>query len=173
MKKLKNIIIFILIFVTIAGIILPKEVKDLDEIWNYNFAKNIADGRIPYRDFNMLQTPAISFWVAIFLKIFSNELIVVRILAIFLNTTILFMCYKILQKLKINNYINAFVVIYLLFFLLKPHFCLDYNFANLLIALIIIYIELTELEKNECLLKENKIKDFWIIGILSRYCNMY
>lgn len=172
MKKLKNILIFIIIFILMAAIILPKEISDLDEIWNYNFAKNIAEGRVPYRDFNMLQTPALSFFVAIFFKIFSNELIITRILSIFLNTTILFLCSKILARLRINSYINGFMLLGL-FWLLKPHFCLDYNFANLLILLIIIYIELGELERKEFLLKENKKKDFYLIGLLSRSCLMY
>lgn len=45
-----------------------------DEIWNYSFAKNIAEGMVPYKDFHMLQTPLFAFIEAIFLKILGNNL---------------------------------------------------------------------------------------------------
>lgn len=54
-QKIAEILLFILIFLAILSIILQKEIKDLDEIWNYTFAKNISEGIIPYKDFNMLQ----------------------------------------------------------------------------------------------------------------------
>ena len=61
MKKNKNnyielIIIFILTFLfTILNKV------TYDEIWNYGFSYNIANGLMPYRDFNMVLTSFISF----------------------------------------------------------------------------------------------------------------
>ena len=49
MKKiLKDLAIFCILAIIIAGIILPRELNNLDEIWNFNFARNIANGLMPY-----------------------------------------------------------------------------------------------------------------------------
>ena len=48
-RNVKDIIVFVLIFIAIASSILIREVNDLDELWNYNFAKNISD-RIIFMD---------------------------------------------------------------------------------------------------------------------------
>lgn len=66
----QSILIFIGILLIISPVILSRQLNNLDEIWNYNFAKNIADGLIPYKDFNMLQTPLLPFINGLILKIF-------------------------------------------------------------------------------------------------------
>lgn len=62
-KKSAICIIFYLVFlfVLFLSVLLPRNLNNLDEIWNFNFARNIANGLIPYNDFNMLQTPLLSF----------------------------------------------------------------------------------------------------------------
>ena len=61
MKKiLKDLAIFCILAIIIAGIILPRELNNLDEIWNFNFARNIANGLMPYRAFNIVKTPLLS-----------------------------------------------------------------------------------------------------------------
>ncbi len=84
MKK-KDIIILIAIISIVMAIILPRDLGNLDEIWNYNFAKNIAEGRVPYKDFNMVQTPLLPMIASIFLKLIANELLIMRILAIIMR----------------------------------------------------------------------------------------
>lgn len=70
MKQNKNIIlnfiIFIIIFFIVASVILTRPLSNLDEIWNYNFARNVADGLIPYKDFNMVTTPLLPFICSLF-----------------------------------------------------------------------------------------------------------
>lgn len=68
----KNGLIFLFLLILIAPIILTKEIGDLDELWNYNFARNVFDGLIPYRDFNMVQTPMLPSIASIGLKIFRK-----------------------------------------------------------------------------------------------------
>ena len=140
-KVLFEIILFIIFAIFISSIILNKPIGDMDEIWNYNFASNISKGLVPYKDFNMVQTPLLAIVTGIILKIFSNSLIVTRILAILLSTSILFLSYKICDKLKINKSINLLAVAGLLI-LLSKSFSLDYNFFALFLTLIIIYLEL-------------------------------
>ena len=61
---------------------------------------------IDYKDFNIVVTPLLSIICGIVLKIICDQLIVMRILAIILCTVILFITYKILQKLKVNKYLT-------------------------------------------------------------------
>ena len=102
-KGIYNLLLFILIFFCIASIILLRPLDDLDEIWNYNFARNILDGKFAYKDFNMLQTPLLPLVSSMFLKIFGNELFVMRLLAVTLCTVIFFLEYKILKRLYIQR----------------------------------------------------------------------
>ena len=162
-KLLKNILIILILFLTVSAVIIPRELNNLDELWNYNFARNIADGLLPYKDFNMVQMPLLPIICGTILKLTFNELIVMRILAVLLITAILFVTYKIFENLKINQYIiNILIIgIYLLFY---KHFCIDYNFGVLLIIIISIYCELKSLSKGKEILDVSK-NDFGL-GIL-------
>lgn len=163
-KVLRDIIIFILIAITISITILVKNLENYDELWNYNFAKNIAEGKLPYKDFNMIQMPLLPIICAFFLKIFANELIVIRILATLLNSAILFSTYKILELLKVNKY-GIYIALVLFYFLYRDYLlCMDYNFAVLLICILLIYFELKFVDKNKNLLISNFKYDF-ILGI--------
>lgn len=146
-KYAKNILIFLALLILISAVILPRELSNLDEIWNYNFARNVADGRLPYKDFNMIQTPLLPLICGGILRIVGNELIVMRIIACILCASILFITYKIMDKLKINT-ILSLIVIAFLYYMLIPYFTIDYNFANIFIELIIVYLELKFLDKN-------------------------
>lgn len=170
LKKIlnSNIFIFIIIFLMVSPIILSRSLNNLDEIWNYNFARNIADGLIPYKEFNMIITPLLSFICGLFLKIFGNELITMRILACILISSIFFIIYLILKKCKINKYYILNVLL-LLFILLKEHFCIDYNFAILFLTLILIYLELNYFSKNTNYFKGSLFFHFFI-GLLSGCC---
>ena len=143
-----NISIFLIIALAIAVVVIPKAIGNLDELWNFNFANNVENGLVPYRDFNMVQTPLLPMVNAIFLAIFGNELIVMRILACLLCAGVLFTFYKILNLLKANKGVSLFVVM-ALFYMLKDYFCMDYNFAVLFVTLIIIYIELKRILYNK------------------------
>lgn len=59
--KLIDISFFVIMMLLFAATVLIRNLANLDEIWNFNFARNIANGFIPYNDFNMLQTPLLSF----------------------------------------------------------------------------------------------------------------
>lgn len=171
MKKVKKecFIIAILLLI-LTSIIMVKPLNDLDEIWNYNFARNIVDGNMPYKDFNMIQMPLVPEICAIFLNLLGNELIIMRIIAILLCTIILFISYKILEVLKVNKWLNYAFLIFLIY-ILKDHFRIDYNFFVLFNVLWIIYIELKSIREKktkEELLTSSK-KDI-VLGILAGIC---
>lgn len=139
-SRVKELLIFVFIVIVCFSSIFINTIGNLDELWNYNFARNIFDGLVPYRDFNMVQMPLTAIVCAIFLSIFGNQLIVMRFLAVIIMSLIFFLSYKIL-KLVTNSSIANFLLIGLLF-LFKDILCIDYNYAVLLIALCLLYIEL-------------------------------
>lgn len=160
MKKLKNVIFWAGIFITILTYILVKPLSDLDEVWNFNIARCISTGLIPYKDISMITTTLLSFITAIFLKIFGAEMFVTRILAAILATVNLILVYKICRKVDIPKQI-AGVLVLTITFLLKDYFCLDYNFLVLAIGLAIILLEVTNIKK-----EKSAIKNQIFIGLL-------
>ena len=137
----KNILLVLSIFVIIFSIIIIKPITDLDEIWNYNTARVISEGIVPYKDISMITTPLLPMITAIFLKTIANEVIVSRILASILWTGILFTTYKILKEENICLILTAIIG-----FICRDIYCIDYNVTVLLISLIILYSELKNIE---------------------------
>ena len=125
---------------------------DLDEIWNYNVARNIANGLIPYKDISTITTPLMPMINSIFLKIFGDELIVMRVLAAILGTSILYTIFKLFKKL--TNEVNiSLIITFSIGLLLQDIYCIDYNYLVLFITLIITYLELKN-KKNNTKFKE-------------------
>ncbi len=102
-KWLKDILIYLGLAVIVSGNVLNQPLGNLDEAWVYNFARCISEGLLPYKDISMIITPLFPMICAGFLKIFGNELLTMRILECFETAAILFMIYKIMQRLKINE----------------------------------------------------------------------
>ena len=100
---IKNILIYLGFAAIISGYVFTQALDSLDEIWVYNFARGIANGLLPYKDISMIITPLFPAICAIFLKVFSNEMIVLRVIEVFVTAGIVFTIYKIMKKLKINK----------------------------------------------------------------------
>ena len=167
MKK-KQILLITFIFITVLSMIIIKTISNLDELWNYNTARAISEGLIPYKDISMITTPLLPMVTAIFLKLIANEIIVSRILAALFWTGILFTIYKIFTLL-IKEENTSLIVTALIGILCRDIYCIDYNIVVLFIALVILYQELKDI-KNKT--KYNKKKDVTLRNI-SRTCNMY
>lgn len=166
---IKGIGFFIVTIILVASCVLTKNLGGLDEIWNFNFANQMANGLVPYRDFNMIQTPLLPMIASVFLKLFGSELIITRLLGVLLGSGILFLLYHILKTLKVNLYIRltSFLV---LFLLLKPYFTLDYNFAILFLVLLIILLELKKHKAEKRGMKERYDLAIGILAGLSICC---
>ena len=100
---IKNILIYLGFAAIISGYVFTQALDSLDEIWVYNFARGIANGLLPYKDISMIITPLFPAICAIFLKVFGNEMIVLRVIEVFVTAGIVFTIYKIMKKLKINK----------------------------------------------------------------------
>lgn len=160
-KIIKNILLYIGLALMVSGNVIIQNLSNLDEIWVYNFARGIAEGLLPYKDISMIITPIFPMISAIFLRIFGNEMFVLRILECFETAAILFFIYKIMIRLKINKGVGLLSVISF-YFVFIDIFCFDYNWTVLLVALILLYIELKD---KEPLLYDLK-KDL-LLGILT------
>ena len=164
-EKIYNFLLFILIFLSTLSIILLKPLNNLDEIWNYNFARNVADGLVPYKDFSMLQMPLLPIICGIILKIFTNQLIIMRILAALLDSAIIYTSYKLFNILNIKKEV-CILFTFIIGSLLYDLLCIDYNYATLLFVLIIIYYEIKWYQQDAKLVSYHFKRDF-ILGLLA------
>lgn len=167
-KLLKIIFVIVSLLLYNSSILLIKKLTDLDELWNFNFANNMANGLVPYRDFNMIQMPLLPMIASIFLKIFGQEVIMMRFLAVCLTTYIEITIFLILEKLEIKDYIKYLILIFICY-IITPYIAIDYNYMIIAILLTIIYIETDKYLKNGKLLIYNLKIDF-IIGLLAGLC---
>ena len=110
-KILKNKILFIGFMLIASGNAFVQAFSNLDEIWIYNFARCIVDGLLPYRDFSIIITPLFPMISAIFLKIFGNEMVVLRGIEVIEIAAILFMTFKVLKRLNVNKGVALILVL--------------------------------------------------------------
>ena len=164
----KDILIIFFIFIIVFSIIIIKPINNLDEIWNYNTARAVSEGLIPYREISMITTPILPFITALFLKIIANEILISRILATVLWTGILYTTYKIFEKLFEEENI-ALICVALIGILCRDIYCIDYNVAVLFITLVVLYNELKDIYNVQ---KINKKKEF-LIRFINWFGNMY
>ncbi len=76
-----------------------RQMGNVDEIWNYTFGNNMAQGLVPYRDFNLLQTPAFAAIHGLALMLFGRELLVTRLLGALLFAGICQLLYLLSARL--------------------------------------------------------------------------
>ena len=158
MKKIikKEYLLIAFIGLMVLSTVLIKPLGDLDEVWNYNIAKNVAEGKIVYKEISFITTPLQPFICAIFLKFLSNELIVMRILVAVLGSAILYLVFKMAKCLTKETNISMILTI-AIGYLFRNNYSIDYNFMVLLFSLGITYLELKTQQKD---------KSLWI-GILA------
>ena len=143
-KVKKYILVFFLVY--IFCFLYSFFISDIfnDEIWNYGFSYNIANGLVPYRDFNMIVTPLYSFLVAFFIRIFGGYLWSIHLFNGVVLTAIIYFSYR-----KIG--IKSLILIPFIFLNCYP----GYNIFSLLVILVL--LNLVD--------KEFKYKDY-ILGLL-------
>ena len=153
--------------ITFSGII-NKPIADLDEIWNFNTAKQIGSGLIPYREISMITTPLTSWVTAIFLNIIGVNILNFRILTAIIISLIALVTMLVCKELT-GKKLFAFVTTMILTSMLLISYRLDYNVTTILLALIVLLAEL-KLKKKYSQEIKGKLP-IWanhlIIGILS------
>ena len=130
LKKYRPILCFIVVFLLYFVYCQYLLAISSDEIWEYGYGYNIANGLIPYRDFNMVVTPLYPYLVAIFIKVFGPYLFSAVILNAFLLTATIFVMYKLVGK-------YAIVLFPFLLFFPYP----TYNNLALFLFVLFIYVK--------------------------------
>ena len=152
-----NILFCMAIFAFVFSGILKDTVTDLDELWNYNTARAIMHGLIPYKEISMITTPLLPFLVSIILRIFGDKLLIFRIAEGILLTAIFYLSYVLSFKLTKKRTIGVLCSLTLAY-IYKSEFAMDYNYFVLMIMMI---IQILEIKKAE----NKKISYDIIIGI--------
>ena len=151
-KKIINILIqfsiFALSLVLFLVARLTAPATDLDEVWNYNTANAFAMGLIPYKQVSMITTPLLPMVNSIFLKIFFNGIITYRVVMGIIFALIVLFIYLIIRELS-NKRLLSYICAFFMGTLLIKNFLLDYNYLFLLIVLMIAFLEVRDLKKNE------------------------
>ena len=151
-KKIINILIQFSIF-TLSLVLflvarLTASATDLDEVWNYNTANAFAMGLIPYKQVSMITTPLLPMINSIFLKIFFNGIITYRVVMGIIFALIVLFIYLIIRELSSKGLLS-YICAFFIGTLLINKFLLDYNYLFLLIVLVIAFLEVRDLKKNE------------------------
>lgn len=107
-----------------------------DNYFNYGFSYNIANGMIPYRDFNMVLFPFSCFLMASIMKIFGSKLIVYYAFYSFVYVLIVYLTNK------LSKSITPFIIFILFTFSIG-----GYNVLSILLFLLLMYFE--KREKND------------------------
>lgn len=159
-RILLDIFVFAFSLIITYAYVISKQINNLDEIWNFNTARQIMNGLMPYKEISMITTPLLPTLNAVFLKIFGDELFVFRILTAVILSIILFLVYKIIGELLKNNKI-AIISLEGILLLYITYFYHDYNFFSLLLLLLIELIEIKLCES-----RNSNIKHLFI-GIIA------
>ena len=151
-KKIINILtqfsIFTLSLVVFLVARLVTPATDLDEVWNYNTANAFAMGLIPYKQVSMITTPLLPMINSIFLKVVFNSIMTYRVLMGIVFALIVLFIYLIIKELS-NKKLLSYICAFFIGTLLIKKFLLDYNYLFLLISLVIAFLEIRDIKKNE------------------------
>lgn len=174
MKK-EKIFFWVITFLTIGfvfaitfGGIINHPISDLDELWNFNTAKQIGSGLIPYKEISMITTPLTPWLSAIFLNIIGVNVFNFRILTAIIVSLIAFVTMLVCKELTGKKFF-AFVTTMILASMFLINYRLDYNVTTIILALILLLAEL-KLKKKYSDELESKIP-LWanhlLIGIIA------
>ncbi len=119
----KNVILFIGLMIIVSADVFVQKLTSLDEMWIFNFARCICNGLLPYKDFSIIITPLFPMICAIFLKIFGDEMLVLRFLEVTQSAAILFMIFKVLRRLNVNKGVSLIAVLRTLLYV---HRCISF-----------------------------------------------
>ena len=129
MKKYKNILIFLLLFI-FNFLLTYFSVVNNDLIWNYGFSYNFANGLKMYTDYNMVITPLFPTIFGLIMKLLGKNIIVFYLSFALVPTTIYYLIYKYYKKCLIE-------VILIASFIISP----NYNILCLLFLFILFVLE--------------------------------
>ncbi len=129
------------VIIAVLGLIIFwTPIGNCDEIWNYNFSKQIVAGLRPYADINMLPTPLAAYIAAACMKVIGTDLFAFRIITYILFIAIFYieyiLCKRIYEHPKMAIFMAAFLGLSNLL-----SFLYNYNMLAVLVLQIIMLLE--------------------------------
>lgn len=134
-----------IIFFCLTICVFLKPYGNSDELWNYNFAKGIANGLKPYTDISMIQTPLSAYLSSLFLVVFGKGLFSYRIAGAVLMLITASVFYR-LCLITSKSKTLAFVSTSFLFALHYLMWIYNYNYLTVLIVPIVMNLFCRERE---------------------------
>lgn len=160
-RRLSSIGIILLMFVPICIAAFFRDVTNVDELWNYNFANNICKGQLPYRDFNLLQTPFSCLVNAGFLSVFGKYIVSIRFAGVLLFLGVSLLLYResrLMGAGRIASLVVPFAFVTMFFW----DIFFEYNVLILLFLLSAMVMDLISWQKR----KRQRAVSHIFIGIL-------
>lgn len=119
-ERYKRAAVFALFLLMAAIIGFFRQMGNVDELWNFTFGNNMAMGLVPYRDFNLLQTPLFAMIHGLVLTVFGRELLVTRMLGALLFACICYLLYLFAKQMHVRGCLCLVLSFAFLW-------CFDYN----------------------------------------------
>ena len=149
MKKYKNLLVFLLLFI-FNFILTYFNIANDDLIWNYGFSYNFANGLKMYSDYNMVITPLFPTIFGFIMKILGKNIIVFYLSFALIPATMYYLIYKYYKKSLIEVIlIGSFIVspnynILCLFFLFVLFVLEDKKYNDYIIGIVLGLVFLTK-----------------------------
>ncbi len=159
-NKREILIMFLFMILSLSPRFFYIQLNSMDELWNYQFARRILDGQVPYRDFFILMTPFAIQVNAFFLSLFSDKLIVMRIVGIFLASVNGVIIYIITREIG-KSQLTALVTVYFFASLVFLYPQNNYSWYAVLFLSLALLFELKKLNNSGVLLS-NYVLEFLI-----------
>lgn len=157
-RKYSEALVFSFIGISIFIAIMLRPLTSLDELWQYSFGRNIAKGLVPYRDTTMIVPPFSMCLSGLFIKIMGEELYVCRLLGVIICSISSFLWYKILL-LKYEKWFAFCMTVYLCI-LYAGDFTYDYNYLNMCMQILLIFLYLNKWRANSLFWKTKWVDIF-------------
>ena len=137
----RQIIAVYMVFLVMAAVLgFFRPIGNVDELWNFTFGNNVAMGLVPYRDFNLLQTPLFAMIHGLFLAVFGRELLVTRMLGSLLFSGICLLLYRFSRRMGADRLLSgALPVAFLVCFDYNVFY--EYSCTILFVQLICMYVD--------------------------------
>lgn len=139
-KKHDNIFVIMLIFFSITGITLNVLITNSDELWNFQNVYKVYNNFKIYQDSNVIVTP-LFFWIGkLLFELLGASFLSFRIYNVIIMSSIYFITYLILKKIKINKNISIITILLLIVIKRYEIILVQANYNNLALMLCLIGI---------------------------------
>ena len=115
-------------------------IMNIDDLWNFNFVLNVANGKVPYLETNIMVPPFYHFTAALFLNIFGKNYFSLMLFQIFFEALLFTLSYLFIDK-NLKSRVTKVISILLSANIMISLTPIQYNALFLLFAFLVIYLE--------------------------------